>query len=144
MEATKYYSPILDELLDSITPEEQRRTENRMRISAKIEDLMKEQGLSQVQLAERLGKKPSLVSKWLSGEQNFTVETLSDIEVALATTFFRFDDTETKELHFHITIPVSTSKIPHWNPESFFAEPICYKFSLQHNTDRYSFMHNFE
>lgn len=46
-------------------------------ISDEIAMLMQERGLSKKQFAESLGKKPSEVTKWLSGQHNFTIRTLS-------------------------------------------------------------------
>lgn len=38
---------------------------------------MQERGLTKKQFAEALGKKPSEVTKWLSGQHNFTIRTLA-------------------------------------------------------------------
>lgn len=48
-------------------------------ISNRIEQLMQEKGLSKKQFAEALGKRPCEVTKWLSGQHNFTVATLAMI-----------------------------------------------------------------
>ena len=52
-------------------------------ISNEICHLMQERGLTKKQFAEALGKKPSEITKWLSGQHNFTIRTL-----AMLTTFF--------------------------------------------------------
>ena len=52
-------------------------------ISNEIFLLMQERGLTKKQFAEALGKKPSEVTKWLSGQHNFTIRTL-----AMLSTFF--------------------------------------------------------
>lgn len=44
---------------------------------------MHEAGYSKKQFAEKLGRRPSEVTKWLSGEHNFTIATL-----AMLGTFF--------------------------------------------------------
>lgn len=46
-------------------------------IAKEIEALMLERGLSKKQFADALGKKPSEVTKWLSGQHNFTIRTLA-------------------------------------------------------------------
>lgn len=46
-------------------------------ISDRIDELMHQQGLSKKQLAEALGRRPSEITKWLSGQHNFTINTLS-------------------------------------------------------------------
>ena len=40
---------------------------------------MRAEGLSKKQFAESLGRRPSEISKWLSGEHNFTIATLSKL-----------------------------------------------------------------
>lgn len=52
-------------------------------ISDRISELMIERGLSKKQFAEALGRRPSEVTKWLSGQHNFTIATLS-----MLSTFF--------------------------------------------------------
>lgn len=44
---------------------------------------MTHKGYKQKDLAEKLGKKESEISKWMRGTHNFTIETLSFIETAL-------------------------------------------------------------
>ena len=48
-----------------------------MAISNRINELMLKRGLSKLEFAQALGKRPSEVTKWLSGQHNFTVRTLS-------------------------------------------------------------------
>jgi DNA polymerase V len=52
----------------------------------RIRQLMKQKGLRQVDLARILGKSQPLVSRWLSGKENFTIDTLHQIEHALGAT----------------------------------------------------------
>lgn len=82
--AQTYNSDLIDDLLNEITPREQKRTENRMLLAAKIADGLKAKGWSKQKLAEELGyKSSSIVTKWLSGTNNFTADLLSDIQDAL-------------------------------------------------------------
>ena len=74
---------LLDNLLSEITPEQQARTDRKMRIASIIDDVMKRKGLGKKQFANKIGYKPSEITKWLSGTHNFTIETISDIERAL-------------------------------------------------------------
>lgn len=69
----------LRELLSDITPEE--RTEARLsfQISNRIDTLMKEEGLSKKQFADAIGKRPSEITEWLSGEHNFTINTIAKL-----------------------------------------------------------------
>lgn len=75
---------LLNELLDSITPEEQEKTDKKMILATIIANAIKANGLKKSEFAEILGKQPSEISKWLSGTHNFTIETLMDIERVLS------------------------------------------------------------
>lgn len=46
-------------------------------ISGRIDALMRERGLSRKQFADALGRRPSEITKWLSGQHNFTIATLA-------------------------------------------------------------------
>jgi len=52
-------------------------------IVVRINELIREKGYSQKNLAENLGKKPSEISKWLNGEHNFTLRSLAKLEAEL-------------------------------------------------------------
>lgn len=67
----------LDEMLGSIPDRLQKETELSFQISDRIYALMQERGLSKKQFADALGKRPCEVTKWLSGQHNFTIATLS-------------------------------------------------------------------
>lgn len=58
-------------------------------ITERILYLLKDRGLTQKELAELLGKKnTSEISKWLSGNHNFTIATLTKLRVALKSRLF--------------------------------------------------------
>lgn len=75
---------LLNDLLSTISAEEQSKTDKKMILAAKIANAIKARGLKKSEFAEVLGKQPSEISKWLSGTHNFTVETLMDIEQVLS------------------------------------------------------------
>ncbi|WP_018621146.1 helix-turn-helix domain-containing protein [Spirosoma luteum] len=52
-------------------------------VSERIIRLLDEKGLLQRDLALKLGKKDSEVSKWLQGNHNLTLKTIATIEIAL-------------------------------------------------------------
>ncbi len=85
-EARKYTSPIIQEALKNIDPTRREMVRRRMMISARIDDALKLKGWSQKQLADKMEKRPSEVTKWLSGNHNFTLETISLIEKQLEVT----------------------------------------------------------
>lgn len=58
-------------------------------IASEIESLMCERGLSKKQFADALGKKPSEVTKWLSGQHNFTIRTLAMLSNFFGTPIIR-------------------------------------------------------
>lgn len=88
-----YSSPLLESLVNKITPEEQARTDARMKLAAKIYKALKEKEWTQTQLAQALNKQVSVISKWLSGTHNFTVDTLIDIEGILQVHLLDLGDT---------------------------------------------------
>lgn len=87
-----YSSPLLEHLVKKITPEEQARTGTRMKLSAKIYSALKEKEWTQTQLANALNKQVSVISKWLSGTHNFTIDTLTDIEGILRIRLLDLED----------------------------------------------------
>jgi ribosome-binding protein aMBF1 (putative translation factor) len=74
---------LLDNLLAEITPEEQARTDRKMHIASIIADALTAKGMAKQQFAQKVGRKPSEITKWLSGTHNFTLDTLTDIEQVL-------------------------------------------------------------
>ncbi len=58
--------------------------EKNMAIADRIKDILDAKGLKPVHLAEMLGKDKSEISKWLTGQHNFTTKTIVKIEAALA------------------------------------------------------------
>lgn len=73
----------LQELFDEIPRKKREETRLSFAISNRLDSLMKERGLNRKQLAEALGKRPNEITRWLSGEHNFTISTL-----AMLSTFF--------------------------------------------------------
>lgn len=57
--------------------------ENNLAIATKIQSILDQKGLKNVDLAKMLNKQPSEISKWLTGTHTFTTKTISKIEVAL-------------------------------------------------------------
>jgi transcriptional regulator with XRE-family HTH domain len=103
-----YSSVVLDELFDEITPQELKRTENRMLMAAKIADALEAKWGkgAKGRLAKKMGyNSPSIVSKWLSGTNNFTIDLLSDIEGVLG---IRLLDVEEKQVEPQVYVYCAT------------------------------------
>lgn len=49
----------------------------------RINQLLKENNISKKELAEKMDKKPSEISKWLCGEHNFTLRSLAKLSAEL-------------------------------------------------------------
>ena len=90
--ARNYTSDILDELLSEITHEEQRRTDKRMLLALKIEKAMKAKNWKKGDLAREMNKKPSVITKWLSGTHNFESNTLFELEEKLGITLVALEE----------------------------------------------------
>lgn len=75
-----YNSNQIDELLLQVTPEQQENTDYKMKMAAKIYAALQRKGWTQTQLAEVMDKQVSVISKWLSGTHNFTMDTLITIQ----------------------------------------------------------------
>lgn len=73
----------LQEIFNEIPVEKREETRLSFAISNRLASLMQERGLNKKQLAEALGKRPNEITRWLSGEHNFTISTLS-----MLSTFF--------------------------------------------------------
>lgn len=67
----------LEEILGPIPETVQKETDLSFEISDRIDTLMRQRGLSKKQFADALGRRPSEITKWLSGQHNFTIATLS-------------------------------------------------------------------
>ncbi|GAB2851982.1 MULTISPECIES: helix-turn-helix domain-containing protein [Hymenobacter] len=77
--ASKYFGHI------EIAPEARQFVERSFLIADQIKHSLRTQGLTQKDLAERLGKKEPEVSRMLTGTHNFTLKMLIRLEQALGT-----------------------------------------------------------
>ena len=69
----------LQEIFDEIPREQREETRLSFAISNRIDTLMRQRGLNRKQLAEALGKRPNEITRWLSGEHNFTLATIAKL-----------------------------------------------------------------
>ena len=78
----------------STIPNLQTRIQNRswlkhsQKVALKVLSSLKEQGLSQKDLAERMQVSPQIINRWVKGQENFTLETIGKLENALGIQIF--------------------------------------------------------
>ncbi len=72
---------VFDRLLNSIPKNEERESNISFRIAQRIDFLMRQKHLSKSDLARGLGKEPAQISRWMSGNHNFTIKTMAELEV---------------------------------------------------------------
>lgn len=101
MKAQRIQSTTLSNILSTMDEDTLRHMKDRMMIACKIADALKEKGISQKSFASMIGKCESEISDWLSGNRNFTIDTLSDIEHCLHISLI------------NRSLPNSTIKRPH-------------------------------
>lgn len=82
MESTRN-NIISDWLEKNSNPEIDKLVEKNLAIATKIHEMLKERGFKPADLARMLDKKPSEISKWLTGTHTFTTKTITKIETVL-------------------------------------------------------------
>jgi transcriptional regulator with XRE-family HTH domain len=65
------------------SPDIAKLVEKNLAIANKIHELLENRGLKAADLARLLNKKPSEISKWLTGTHTFTTKTITKIETVL-------------------------------------------------------------
>lgn len=117
--ARAYTSKTIEKVLSQVSPKEQRRTEQRMLLAAKIADAVEAKGWARKDFAEQLDKHPSEITKWLSGTHNFTSETLFDIQEKLGIKLIELESTVSKGPAYVFNITVAA---PSPFPAAFLSE----------------------
>jgi transcriptional regulator with XRE-family HTH domain len=89
-----------------------------------ISNTLKQNKISQKELATNLGKQPSEISKWLKGEHNFTLSSLAKLQAELGVTLIEIPLEKKKEsfkrvmngitLIIHKPISKSTTNFHNW------------------------------
>ena len=74
---------IMDEIRSTISPEMKMQMEMSVAIANRIYEILEVKGMTQKELAKRLGKTETEVSRWLSGTHNLTLSTVCKISTAL-------------------------------------------------------------
>jgi antitoxin component HigA of HigAB toxin-antitoxin module len=65
-----------NKVVASIPTRIHKEVDMQMAVSNRIYDLMTKAGLSKAEFARAIGKRPCEITKWLSGQHNFTLATL--------------------------------------------------------------------
>jgi hypothetical protein len=100
-----FSSKLIDDLLDSINPIEQAKVDAKMLIAAKIADALKANGWKNTDLLRAMNKEnPSIITKWLSGTHNFTVDTLVELDHALGINLLDLKEPEEMVVTYHQSV----------------------------------------
>lgn len=74
---------VTERLRARVSPATKRYVAKNLEIAEQVRALMRAQGITQLELAKRMGKQPSEVSRLLSGLHNLTLESITRMEDAL-------------------------------------------------------------
>jgi len=89
-----------DSLGASIPEESKQFIRKNGQLCDRIEELMLENDISQKELADKLGKSPAEINKWLNGLHNLTFKTIIKLETALEAELIRVSSsTPVKQLY---------------------------------------------
>jgi transcriptional regulator with XRE-family HTH domain len=90
-------------------PEIDIMVKHNLAIANKITRILKEKGVGKRDFAEKMGKSPSEVSKWLSGTHNFTIKTIAKIEHTMGEELIHVEK-EYKYVKFYISKTEETNE----------------------------------
>lgn len=82
-QSDEFFSTTLDDFEKEISFSEIQKVKNKMHLSVLIEETIKKRGWTKSRFASEINQNPSVVTKWLSGTHNFTIDTLTDIGLVL-------------------------------------------------------------
>ena len=77
------YDNIFQEQLEKVTPEIKKEMDWSAEIVKRIEQILKEKGITQRELASRIGCNETQIVRWTRGFPNYTLSTLAKLSVAL-------------------------------------------------------------
>lgn len=70
-------------------------------IVIRVNQLIKENGYTQKQLADKLDKTPSEIHKWLNSEHNFTLKSIAKLQAELGETILYVPERKTATVFIH-------------------------------------------
>lgn len=104
MKTTKE-NTFFDDLAASLDTAEYARIKSRMCVAAKIADVLKQKGMTQRELACLLGKKPSEISRMLTGTMNLTHDTMFDLQRTLGIELINVSSSGIREIpHINLSL----------------------------------------
>ena len=127
--AKKVSSPIIKNILEEANPLHKIQNNNRIALASRIDDLIKANGYNNSTFAKKLGKQPSVITKWLSGTHNFTMDTLDEIAYHLGVESVYLLQPQQTQTIYQNTIQVVT-KIAEVDLKNNFIIPETNKFNL--------------
>ena len=87
-----------EERLANVLPEIRLEMQLSAEIIARIDAILKEKGITQRDLARRLGKSEAVVSRWTTGFPNLTLRSIAALSVALGESLIRVENSSAKTL----------------------------------------------
>lgn len=115
-------SDIFKNAMKRVPQDNKKFISNSFEINNYIHQVLKEKGLTQKYLAQKLGKSESEISKILSPGHNLTLRTLSKIEVALDTDIVetpKLKDRASVKVNFGMTMVVDSGDVIEPNNDFF-------------------------
>jgi DNA-binding helix-turn-helix protein len=100
----------LSQMIASTSKADVEKMSNRLLLASKIGSALKNAGISQKRFSEMMNRTESEVSSWLSGDRNFTVDTLTEISIALNITLLDTSLHTMYSIPAHILLPVKETK----------------------------------
>ena len=79
-------SKLFQQILDETPLETKIFVDKYSDLILRINQILRNKGISQKELAENMDKKPSEISRWLSGNQNITLRSIAKLEAELGET----------------------------------------------------------
>lgn len=120
-------NPLMEDLRAKISSEDKALMDDSFALADRIYFLLKKHHITQRQLAAKLNKSESEISKWLSGGHNFTQSTLTRISLAIGERIYEIPSQESSSLsNEHLmnefTFPEIEDSHGMWYFKSFKAE----------------------
>lgn len=85
----KTKSKILQKILDEKPKESYIFVRLYADIVVRVNTILEEKGMTQKSLADKMGKQPSEIHKWLNGEHNLTLRSIAKLEAELGETILQ-------------------------------------------------------